>query len=63
MLAPEFGGRQPQLTSRDLLSNLEAQYPGDDIPRPPFWGGFRVLPDVDRVLAGPPQPPARPAPL
>ena len=35
----------------------------DDVPRPPNWGGFRVTPEDDRVLAGPPPPAARPLPL
>lgn len=36
------------LASRDELerkhAELEAQYPGDDIPLPPHWGGFRIAP-------------------
>ena len=30
-----------------LLSQLEdvaARFPGDDVPRPDFWGGFRLVP-------------------
>ncbi|MBP0447367.1 pyridoxamine 5'-phosphate oxidase [Roseomonas sp. SSH11] len=26
------------------IAELEARYPGDTLPRPPHWGGFRVLP-------------------
>ncbi len=27
------------------VAALETQFPGDDIPRPPHWSGFRVRPD------------------
>ena len=36
------------IASRKLLEDrvpeLESMYPADDIPLPPYWGGFRVLP-------------------
>ena len=31
-----------------------------EVPRPPHWGGFRLRAAHDRVLGGPPEPPARP---
>jgi len=34
-----------RLTLERRLAAYEAKYPGEDIPRPPHWSGYRVLPD------------------
>lgn len=33
-----------RLTLERRLAEYEAKYPGDDIPRPPYWSGYRILP-------------------
>jgi pyridoxamine 5'-phosphate oxidase len=37
-----IAGRQ-ELDAR--VPELERRYPGDDVPLPPYWGGFRLRPD------------------
>jgi pyridoxamine 5'-phosphate oxidase len=36
------------------LADLEDQYPGEDIPRPAHWGGYRVVPSVIEFWQGRP---------
>ena len=47
-----------ELVSRDVLeariAELESQYAGQPVPRPPFWGGFRVLPERMELWYGRP---------
>jgi len=46
------------IASRDVLAQrqqeLEAQFEGQPIPRPPHWGGFRVVPDQIEFWQGRP---------
>ena len=46
------------IESRDVLGNrqreLEAQFDGQPVPRPPHWGGFRVVPDAVEFWQGRP---------
>ncbi|MGH8997937.1 MAG: pyridoxamine 5'-phosphate oxidase [Acidimicrobiia bacterium] len=30
----------------DRLAEITARFPGDDIPLPPFWGGYRLAPET-----------------
>ena len=34
------------------LGDLEAEYEGREVPRPPFWGGYRVEPEVVEFWQG-----------
>jgi pyridoxamine 5'-phosphate oxidase len=38
----------------DAFAQAEAQYAGKRIPRPPFWGGFRLIPDEIEFWQGQP---------
>ena len=33
-------------TLEDRVKALDTQYPGEDIPRPPHWSGWRLTPDA-----------------
>jgi pyridoxamine 5'-phosphate oxidase len=36
------------------VAEAEARFPADDIPRPPYWGGYRLVPDVIELWQGRP---------
>lgn len=37
-----------------LLSSVEARFPGEEVPRPPYWGGYRLIPDQIEFWQGQP---------
>jgi pyridoxamine 5'-phosphate oxidase len=43
------GGRE---VLEDRISDLGAEYEGREVPRPPFWGGYRVEPEVVEFWQG-----------
>jgi len=34
------------------FAEIEREYPGDEVPLPPFWGGFRLVPEVMEFWQG-----------
>jgi pyridoxamine 5'-phosphate oxidase len=36
------------------VAEAEARFGGDDVPRPPYWGGYRLVPDVVELWQGRP---------
>ncbi len=46
---------EPLATREELeerVKEFDRKYPGDDIPLPPFWGGYRLRPDVIEFWQG-----------
>jgi len=38
----------------EAVADVERRFPGDDIPVPPFWGGWRLVPDAVELWQGRP---------
>lgn len=57
-LAAAASPQSEVIASRAALESrfrrLEEQYPDGDVPRPPHWSGFRILPDVYEFWQGRP---------
>ena len=34
------------------MEQIQARFPGDEVPRPPHWGGFRIVPEVVEFWQG-----------
>lgn len=42
--SPQSGAIPSRAVLESKVAELAARWPGDAVPRPPFWGGFRVTP-------------------
>jgi pyridoxamine 5'-phosphate oxidase len=46
------------IASREVLeaalAAAEQEHPGEDVPRPPYWGGYRLVPDAVELWQGQP---------
>ena len=45
------------------VAEVAGRFAAGDVPRPPFWGGWRLIVRSARVLAGPAEQVARPCPV
>jgi pyridoxamine 5'-phosphate oxidase len=34
------------------MESIQAKFPGDEVPRPPHWGGYRIVPDAIEFWQG-----------
>ena len=39
-------------TLEAAFADAAARYPGDDVPRPEYWGGYRLVPDAIELWQG-----------
>ena len=46
------------ISSREALENalarIDAEHPGEDVPRPDYWGGYRLIPEAVELWEGRP---------
>ena len=51
---------ESRLAFEKAVALYAAKYALSEVPRPPNWSGYRIMPRANRILARPPLPPARP---
>jgi pyridoxamine 5'-phosphate oxidase len=50
--SPQSGALASRTVLEDSLKALEKKYAGREVPLPPFWGGFRLTPDLVEFWQG-----------
>ena len=51
---------ESRLAFEKAVALYTAKFGVGTVPRPPYWSGYRIVPQIDRILAGAAVPPARP---
>lgn len=49
---PVEAGRSPRAVLDDAVAAAQARFAGGPVPRPPYWGGFRVVPEMLELWQG-----------
>ena len=52
--SPQSGVLADRAELEALVGEAEARFPGDEIPRPPHWGGLRIVPSAVEFWQGRP---------
>ncbi|HEY8092755.1 MAG TPA: pyridoxamine 5'-phosphate oxidase, partial [Acidimicrobiales bacterium] len=52
--SPQSGVLADRAELEALVGEAEARFPGEDIPRPPHWGGLRIVPATVEFWQGRP---------
>jgi pyridoxine/pyridoxamine 5'-phosphate oxidase len=61
--SPQSGDHRESSSPRALVAEVEERFGGVDVPRPPHWGGWRLVPSEWEFWQGRPEPSPRPAPI
>ena len=61
-IRPVASARQPRHL-RARYEEMKQRFEGEHVPRPPHWGGYRLVAEQYRILDGPATPAARAPPV